>query len=47
MLHAPGQFVPDELLALPVPQTNALPLHADERPRPTVVTPRLRPPTVS
>ena len=26
MLHAPGQFVPDELLALPVPQTNALPL---------------------
>jgi len=47
MLHAPGQFVPDALLALPVPHPSALPLHADERPRPTVVTPRLRPPTVS
>tara|TARA_R110002073_G_scaffold55588_1_gene142174 strand:+ start:148 stop:555 length:408 start_codon:yes stop_codon:yes gene_type:complete len=46
-LHAPGQFVPDGLLALPVPHTNVLPLHADDYPRPTVVTPRLRPPTVS
>lgn len=47
VLHSPGQLLPGDLFALSAPRHDAYPLHADERPYPTVVTPRLRPPTLS
>ncbi len=46
-LHAPGKLLPHDLLTLSAPHHGAYPPHADEQPSPTVVTPRLRPPTLS
>ena len=46
-LHAPGKLLPHDLLALAAPHHEAYPRHADEQQSPTVVAPRLRPPTLS
>lgn len=46
-LHAPGKLLPHDLLTLAAPHHEAYPRHADEQASPTVVAPRLRPPTLS
>lgn len=44
-VHSPGQLSTGNVLALSLPSRDTFASGADDHPRPTVVTPRLRPPT--